>query len=152
MNYYQALELQRDGKGCGLWHYTVTNDDMTRPVGYCSKQNPQWIVCQLCEDKENKSRCPMCGGAGGKAFECPGHPSANEACAHYRAYLLDTAVYGSKWDKPTECQFPGCGGFTNNSADVGPGRMQIFMLCQIHCNRAGLERVLPDVGESASSY
>jgi hypothetical protein len=37
MNYYQPSEL-RDANGghAGKWHYTVTNDKVTFPAGYCA--------------------------------------------------------------------------------------------------------------------
>lgn len=40
MNMYEALQM-RDAEGnSGLWHYTVTNDDRTLPVGYCAQNCP----------------------------------------------------------------------------------------------------------------
>jgi len=41
VNYYGPRELQDgDGKGTGLWHYTVRNDDRIWPVGYCRDDCP----------------------------------------------------------------------------------------------------------------
>lgn len=40
MNLYTAKELAKDGQPTGLWHYTTTNDDHTRPVGYCADNCP----------------------------------------------------------------------------------------------------------------
>lgn len=40
MNTYQALELETEkgsGTGKGYFHFTVTNDGFTRPVGYCAQ-------------------------------------------------------------------------------------------------------------------
>src|SRR5437879_128061 len=35
MNYYDARERQKDGKGIGIFDYTCMNDDQIWPVGYC---------------------------------------------------------------------------------------------------------------------
>jgi hypothetical protein len=40
MNYYDAREIKKDGEPSGLWHYTVTNDGYTSPVGYCAQDCP----------------------------------------------------------------------------------------------------------------
>lgn len=36
MNYYQALELQKDGEQTGKFHYTRINDGRAMPIGYCA--------------------------------------------------------------------------------------------------------------------
>lgn len=41
MNYYTTCELaDKEGKPSGLHHYTVTNDNRTRPAGYCADGCP----------------------------------------------------------------------------------------------------------------
>lgn len=86
---------------------------------------------------------------------CPGHPSAEEAQAHYREHLLDTASFhGPKvqeWPKE-KCSLPDCNAEAKFCASTGPGRLQNFALCEAHANRQGLDRVLGKVGESWSSY
>jgi hypothetical protein len=40
MNYDQARELQKDGKGTGLWHYTSMNDGVIWAIGFCANDCP----------------------------------------------------------------------------------------------------------------
>ncbi len=80
---------------------------------------------------------------------CDGHPSADEACAHYKKYLMDQAEFrGPKteeWPKH-KCAVKDC----NNEAKhqiIIPGRMHDFETCEGHCNKEALETLLV-VGES----
>ena len=42
MNYYQARELEKDGKPSGLWHFTVHNRRSgTYALGYCAENDCQ---------------------------------------------------------------------------------------------------------------
>lgn len=123
MNYRQARELKdEDGKGRGLWHYTNMNDSRIWPEGYC-------------------------------ADGCPGHPTPEGAEEHYREYLLATADFqGRIANAQRKCVHPGCDAWTQRNAQVGPGRLETYMLCDLHCNRNGLEKVMARPCMSVSSY
>jgi hypothetical protein len=77
---------------------------------------------------------------------CPGHGSAEEACEHYRQYLLSERLRfdGGPEDTRTmyRCEAPGCDAFTAGSATVGGSRH--WHLCEDHRTRdvvAGLLHV-----------
>lgn len=50
MNYYEALEKKNEiGQPSGIWHMCVTNDGLTRAVGYCYDNN--------CKHKSEAEAC-----------------------------------------------------------------------------------------------
>ena len=171
MNYYGPLELRKDGKGTGLWHYTCSNKRTgTYAVGYCSP----WDNCPECakglapwgwvrnedgtpklDENQKPIKCGKCEGRGLVAKEdpCPGHPSKEEACDHYKQYQLDRLkIRGPKeqqWPKE-KCCVDGCEEVATMLADI-PGDMHHFELCPAHANRETVEKMYR-VGESWSSY
>lgn len=47
---YQPLEIHRDGRRTGLWHYTVTDGGGSSPVGYCAVACPGHVSAhEACE-------------------------------------------------------------------------------------------------------
>jgi hypothetical protein len=141
MNYYQARELQKDGKGIGLWHYTCMNDHRIWAVGHCSS----WEVCPDCKEthapgvRHDPPHCARCKDEGilKKENPCPGHKTPEEAEEHYRQYLIDSAeIRGPKkeeWPKE-KCDVKGC----NEEAKylgIVTGRMMDKQLCEKHANK-----------------
>lgn len=149
MRRYGALELIRNGRGSGLYHYCVNHRNDVYPIGYCSP----WTSCPACLGKGSfpLKDCSLCGGRGLIAVEtpCPGHSTKEEAYEHYRQYLIDKAKFtGELEDTQHRCEI--CGEWTQKLAEI-PGHIIWHYLCDLHCNRAGLSEVLPKVGESWAS-
>ncbi len=144
MNHYCARELQKDGQGTGLWHYTCKNGAGTMAVGYCSP----WEMCAKCKDDpvkmydtSRKDDCDVCHGKRllPKAEPCPGHATEAGACLHYREYLLDHAKFlGPKKDKwpKHKCEVVGCDTEATHCASVSYWRTH--ELCEAHANRESL--------------
>ena len=126
MNYYAAREIIESGIGTGLFHYTVDN----RRTGTAA--------------------------VGYCAADCPGHPTPDDACEHYRQYLLDKRLCflgpedrTQKLDVQYRCQAPGCDNWADGIASLD---MQTFHLCTQHRNRETVEKLVPSIGQIWSSY
>lgn len=155
MNYYgpRQVEPGADRPDAGLWRYTCRNDDRIWEVGYCGPTRD----CQTCHGRTfvTHEPCAECGGKGYVTVErCPGHPTADEACAHYRLYVLDCLIgYDMRSDPAIQhrCEAEGCDAWTQTAATERPlGRH--WWLCDEHRNRQTVERLYGDVGTSVSSY
>ena len=170
MNYYQARELVKDGKSTGLWHYTVMNDSYVMAIGYCSP----WDSCPNCfnegacqfgwlrnsegellkDEKGNFIKCEKCGGKGlvEKESPCPGHSTKEEACEHYKQYLVDRAeIRGPEiqsWPKD-KCGFEGCDNEATHYAAVRG--MEYHRMCPEHATKEVLAKLVR-VGTCISSY
>jgi hypothetical protein len=122
MNYDQAREiLGPDNEHTGRWHYTRQNDGETWPIGYC-----------------------------GKARGCDGHDTPEEACAHYKQYLLDRLTFKTRvreWPKD-KCCFKDCDREATVLADISPYRF--YQTCQVHGTREAVATLF-EVGESMHS-
>lgn len=120
MNYYQASEIQKDGKGTGKFRYTKHNKRTgTYAVGYC-------------------------------ADDCEGHDTEEEACEHYRQYLLNERVRtGTVLGSKHQCSYEGCEEWTQNMAHIGEAS---YSICQFHNNREDIEKIFPKVGRSFGSH
>lgn len=171
MNYYQAREIKRDGKGSGLYHYTVENDGYVMAVGYCSP----WENCPDCksdsrfdaggylrdedgsfkkDEKGQVIKCSTCNGSGlvQKKDPCPGHATEEEACEHYKQYQLDKMViHGPKkeqWPKE-KCEVENCDSEATYLANfLG---CHVHQVCEKHANRESISSLFR-VGQSWSSY
>lgn len=83
------------------------------------------------------------------AQECAGHATPEEAQEHYRLYLLDNARYdGVRTNEQKKCAV--CGAWTQRFASI-PMVMEIYVLCDDHCNRETLDMVMHRVGQSIES-
>ena len=146
MGVYQPLELMDDnGKGTGLYHYTCTDGGGTHAIGHCSPIE----TCPECKGHswmQPDANCPTCASKGyvTKANPCPGHPTSEEAIAHYREYLLDNARYDGRMQENEMRKCEICGTWTQGVATVGDYSHD---LCDGHRNRAGLEQVAGKYGD-----
>jgi hypothetical protein len=83
------------------------------------------------------------------AQNCAGHGSVEEACNHYRLYLLDLARYdGTLRDTQRKCEI--CGYWTQTYAYI-PKAMETHYLCTEHLNRDALDSVMHQVQYSIES-
>ena len=113
MNHDTAREVQKDGKGTGLWHYTTSNDrGGTHAIGNCSP----WDSCGCGEQPHGwpaDPNCPKCNGTGlvPKVNPCPGHATPEAACEHQKQYVLDRVTFSGpklrEWPKH-KCAVPTC--------------------------------------------
>ncbi len=80
---------------------------------------------------------------------CKGHDTPDEACEHYKQYVLDTRTrYGGMYtDKRLRCEI--CGEWTQRFAEAN---MRIFTLCDTHCTRENVSNLYGSVGIITSSY
>lgn len=162
MNYYAARELKNaDGSGTGKWHYTCENDGACWPVGKCSS----WDGCPDCDalshghvknEKGEWVKCKTCDGKGiiKKATPCPGHATPEEACEHYKEYLLDgMKILGPKkeeWPKD-KCDVEGCNKEATHLA-MFPGHMLMdHQVCAEHATREVISKLVGGIGEIWSS-
>ena len=108
MRIYQPLEIKREGKSTGLWHFTVSSDEegWVYPVGACAK-------------------------------DCPGHPNAELAAQHYDQGRLRTATFDAhvQW---MPCEVPRCPAPARTGARLTEGARDTVALCENHLNAAGL--------------
>lgn len=98
-----------------------------------------------CQNDNNIWSVGYCG------HECDGHATKEEAEAHYRAYVLDTADYERRLlNTQRRCEV--CEAWTDRVALSGVGMAESHVLCDAHCNREGLNQVLPEQREIISSW
>lgn len=139
MQYYTALELaDKDGKPSGLWHYTCNGG----AVGYCSI----YRECPECEGRSLMAdiQCERCQNKGYiVADPCPGHPSAEEAEAHFHEYQIDHASFDhTHRDQQRPCKI--CGTWTQRYAQLGGEMPYTFELCDEHHTREFLKQAVAD--------
>jgi hypothetical protein len=151
VNHDCARQIQ-DGPNAGRWYYTSGNNRSgTHAIGYCSP----WENCPDCNPRDfPKSMggppCEKCNGTRliMKAEPCPGHTTADEACAHQKKYLIDKAtLMGPKtttWPKQ-KCCVDGCDEEATHVWNVSA--WSYFEVCNVHAVREILE-ALVCVGES----
>jgi hypothetical protein len=80
---------------------------------------------------------------------CPGHDTAEEACAHYRAYLLEQRARfdGALHGEQRPCAV--CGAWTQGVVSIDG--WHTYVLCDDHRTPEHLEKIYPPVGESWGS-
>src|SRR5205807_6842276 len=123
MNYYDARERQRDGKGTGIFDYTCMNDGKIWPVGYCGGEwkrdkrqswmsDDDWKRNQEWEDEEERT---------GRVtrYHSDGHPDKESACNCYKGYELDHHLHLDIESSDTQHKCEICGGWTQMGAEVG---------------------------------
>lgn len=118
MNYYGPREqADANGVGTGLWLYTRFN----RRLG----------------------TAPV----GYCADGCPGHPTAREACDHYKQYLLDHSLRldGEMQQQQQRCRV--CQTYTDRYAEINH---HVIVLCDQHRTREQVAELF-EVGNEWSS-
>ncbi len=157
MNHYSAKQRESDKR----WDYTCGNRRTgTYPVGYCAgwkdpsdfgdlSKDPIVLAHVVREVEEMKLLQD--------SFHKNGHATAEEARSCYRRYLLATQSriwhpdkLTSKPDTLHRCELPGCEEFTAGFAEVGQSYR--WFLCGTHCTAESVEKLMPEIGESWSSY
>lgn len=124
----------------GLWHYTCASNHDIYPIGYCSL----FKTCSKCEGKSDGCGGDCKYGVVKNESPCPGHKTGEEACEHYREYLLDKA-HTLTCEHSMLCKI--CGAETKVLMACDES---YYALCIEHCNREGLNALL-EVYESWGS-
>lgn len=118
MNYYDAREMKKDGKGSGKWHYTCMNDGRIWPVGYCAeheghptKEEAHECYTKYCLDNhikkrtmQNQHKCKECDawtqesvevgpGLGRMIYLCPDHQDRETVAKHFGSVGTMTSSY-----------------------------------------------------------
>lgn len=141
MNHYNASQRKVDGR----YDYTIRNDGLVSPIGYCAGK-PSLT-------KEDYIR--SFGEAGGRMFDSlmmeyenhktqyhsDGHSTDIEACNCYRRYELDHVKYRIDLSEWHGCDYPGCSSSTKLAVSMGPGHMVMYTLCEAHHKRECLEEL-----------
>lgn len=131
----------------GKWYYCCNG----AKIAYCSPLHG----CKECNGwgrfyiEGKLVDCESCEGAGllPTLTPCGGHDTEEEACNHYKEYLLDNRVrYSKDVQSQRKCEI--CKEWTQGLAWVGG--YQGFQLCEKHQNRESLEKLL-EVGISWES-
>lgn len=80
---------------------------------------------------------------------CDGHATPEDACKHYRQYLLDNRLRldGMTPNEQHKCEV--CGAWTQRGASVD---LHQWHLCDEHCTREQVEKLFGPVGTITSSY
>lgn len=140
------LEIRdKDGNGTGKWRYCSASKTGSFAIGHCSQ-------IESCTCSPNTifgiTDCEICQGKGFVSHPnpCPGHDTPEDACNHYREYLIDNARYDyNMGDMQKKCEI--CGTWTQHMAAV-PMASIYHTLCDEHRNREYLDKVMSPVGES----
>ncbi len=146
----------RQHQGTGLWHYTTGKAKSGfYAIGLCSPYD----TCPDCKGHSFMSasiKCETCDNKGSVKREepCPGHATAEEACEHYKEYLVSKAQYEDDKGEHEErtlsrCEFKKgtdeqCRSLTSGAAYV---ESRHYCLCAEHRNPESLAEVV-QVGES----
>lgn len=144
MNYFRPLKRAGDER----WDFTVTNDGITHPVGYCAgwqepaktEQNAHiypYLVDHAKKMQEHKHK-----------FHTDGHETFEEAVECYRQYQLDTTLRLDGEDPESQQKCEECGTWTQGRAIVAH---QSMVLCDEHRTREVVERKFVGSSEIASS-
>lgn len=156
MNYYQARQ-----RTTGRWDYTVMNNRLVSPVGYCQgrfdtifpeRRDPSWSW-YLDDEHYAHERAKVLPFAA--HYHDDGHATEDEANACYRRYQLDQRLRldgGEGGHAYYRCQAPGgCTTLTNRYAELD--HLSLFHLCDEHRTREVVEQLAGNrAGLSISSY
>lgn len=115
----------------GLWHYTRERDGAVWPIGNCATLT----TCKSCTDG-----CSECKGTCVVPVNepCKGHNNREEACNHYKEYLLSLVKFVST-ESEENCIVHGCNSTACCRVDI-PGR--IFDLCKEHANLEAVSKMV----------
>lgn len=142
MNYYAARQREKDKR----WDYTVMNDHVVHPVGYCRPyrdlEGDPIVGLTVTPEYLIKVR------AFANKHHSEGHATPEEAQACYREYLLDQhlELHRKHLDAQFKCLV--CGTYTEEYAEIDH---VTYVLCGVHNNRAEVEKLFT-VTESISSW
>lgn len=152
MNYYAARARESDKK----FDYTCMNDGVVWPVGYCHAYGPfdeKDLGPVFMGDANRMARENEENGRHAHKYHRDGHATPGEACSCYRQYLLDhrSRLHAKKKEAAQtleKCAI--CGAWCSNMGEVG--NWHHWFLCDEHLTQESLEKLLPSVGETWSSY
>lgn len=157
MNHDAPREIaDANGKPTGRWHYTRKNSrGSAYPIGFCSP----WVSCPECEKWQGDDGITVCQKCDNRHLvrsetPCPGHATPEEACEHYRQYLLSEIQFrGPKtqasWPKE-KCRVDGCNNEGTHLAQIPGYHWTFFDLCEQHYNVESISPLIV-VGESFHS-
>lgn len=80
---------------------------------------------------------------------CPGHATKEEACEHYRQYIIHDMPWSVSQDPNTQHK---CGICSRWTMDYYWHSTYIFKLCREHQNKESLEELMPEIGTIVSSW
>lgn len=144
MNYYGARQRESDKR----WDYTSHNRrGGTHPIGYCRKTD--WTPEMRAEFHMSDAEWDKIQ-AHKEKYHDEGHSTADEACACYRSYLLDNDLRLDHKTRDSQHRCEVCGEWTQGFATVSHSFR--WFLCDAHRNRDEVEKLMPSVHESISSY
>ena len=139
VNHLRARQIDPsvDRPDAGKWRFTSAHlHGHPYPIGYCSPIEICPAGCTLGKvwrPGVDEIDCERCGGRGviSAAHPCQGHDTPEEACEHYRQYLLfERTRFGEMTDEQRRCQV--CRAWTQGIAEVG-GLFSI-VVCDDHRN------------------
>lgn len=89
--------------------------------------------------------------AEGYCGDCDGHATADDADAHFTAYLLDTRLSLNLGDpaQAWTCAVDGCDQPTHRRAECYG---QVWPLCAIHMTRATVAQLMPRIGPHDATW
>lgn len=139
MRHEKARQRQTDGR----WDYTSCRDNEIHAIGYCTAaptlESFEKLGIHVADDFKQKL------AAFENKFHTGGHETNEGACACYREYLLDfrLQLHAETIEERHKCA--ACGEWTGRSASVDS---RYWWLCDEHCNREEVAKLMPAVGES----
>jgi hypothetical protein len=136
MNYLKARQRKSDGK----WDYTLENDGVIYPIGYCSAYREPNIPI-------NPDRLKTMRDFSIK-HHSEGHSTPEEANQCYKKYLLDQRLTLMQQYIDVQHKCAVCGEFTQCCVSIDGWHK--YTLCEKHNNREEVEKLF-SVGESWES-
>lgn len=154
MNYYGPRQRETNGR----WDYTNRNDDRIYPVGYCAgwREHSPDVLGEAVAARLNADIEPF-----RDKYHKDGHPTADDACACYRDYLLDQHLRLVRWDHTVNgellrpgtlelCHADGCTEYTAHHATISKV-LERWPLCDEHLSREEVEKLFGSIGSRIAS-
>lgn len=156
MRHYAARAKESNGR----WDYTVAHDGAIYPVGYCvGRFEAYWPEHPGANAQEAYGGVERYQEARARELEHAakyhddGHATAAEACACYKAFVLDHEIRyiadAAEGQAETlhRCEAPDCTDYTSGGA-VWSGTSRPFNLCAAHRTREIVDALIGDIGQS----